>query len=210
MKKSIIVAAAASLLAIPAVAQMQPAPGASAMPAAGLPAPAMPASAMRVPMTRSDTEARLRNRLTQMDANRDGTVTRSEVMTQRQDRRFAAMDANRDGSISRAEFDAQANRQSARRAERAERRADRREARGQTGDRPMRGAMMRRGARGQGNEIAMLARGDANGSIVIAEAVKRALDRFDATDSNRDGLISADERRAARESMRAEWRARRG
>ena len=47
--------------------------------------------------------------------------------------------------------------------------------------------------------------GDGKG-IVIADAVKKALERFDATDTNKDGTISPDERKAAREAMRKSWR----
>ena len=36
--------------------------------------------------------------------------------------------------------------------------------------------------------------------------MKKALERFDATDTNKDGTISPEERRAQRETRRKAWR----
>jgi len=38
--------------------------------------------------------------------------------------------------------------------------------------------------------------------IVIADAVKKALERFDAADTNKDGTISPEERKAQRDKWR--------
>jgi hypothetical protein len=162
----VMTAAAAAGVTVPALAQMAPAP-----------------------TTRAEVEARVKDRLGKVDADRNGTVTRDEMRSYRETRRkeradaqFAAMDADRNGSVTRAEFDSwQANRGARMAAMRAER-----------PQRAMRMAMRteRRGAMwGQ--------------DIVIADAVKRALDRFDSVDINKDGTVTPDERRTAREARRA-------
>ena len=50
----------------------------------------------------------------------------------------------------------------------------------------------------------MLRQADANndGAITLAELQTAALTRFDAVDSNKDGTISAAERKAQRDKMR--------
>jgi hypothetical protein len=48
----------------------------------------------------------------------------------------------------------------------------------------------------------IMADGDGKG-IVIADAVKKALDRFDAADTNKDGTLTPDERKARRDARRA-------
>jgi len=134
------------------------------------------------PQTRLEAEARIKERLIRMDSNRDGAVTREEIrahvgeaMKQHQDATFAAMDANNDGSVSRAEFDAHRDGRIAMRGE---------------GKRERRMAM-----RG-------FADADGDGRIVIDDVVKKALERFDAADANKDGTLTPEERRAAREAMR--------
>lgn len=53
-----------------------------------------------------------------------------------------------------------------------------------------------------------LVRADANGDGVItrAETIAEAQARFDAMDTNKDGKVTPEERDAAREAMRAQWR----
>ena len=46
-----------------------------------------------------------------------------------------------------------------------------------------------------------------DGKVTEAEATAAALSRFDAADTNKDGTISDAERQAAREKMRAAWKA---
>ena len=53
-----------------------------------------------------------------------------------------------------------------------------------------------------GHDGAVMADGDGKG-IVIADAVKKALERFDAADTNKDGKLTPDERKAQREAWRA-------
>ncbi|MEH3159168.1 MAG: hypothetical protein PGN08_09710 [Sphingomonas taxi] len=53
-----------------------------------------------------------------------------------------------------------------------------------------------------------LMRADANGDGIItrAEMITDAQARFDAMDTNKDGKVTPEERDAAREAMRAQWR----
>jgi Ca2+-binding EF-hand superfamily protein len=184
----------------------------AAFPAAAQPGPdrARPAG----PLTRAAVQAQVDARFAAVDADRDGFVTQAEARAraeagraERQARRgerraalFDRLDANRDGSISRAEFDA---RRPAARGEREGQReagADRRAHRfAQRADRRAhRGALMARfGARAF---AAMDA--DHDGRVSRAEASARALAMFDRADANRDGTVTIEERRAAREAFR--------
>lgn len=135
-------------------------------------------------VARAEVEAKLRERLGKADANRDGVVTRDEMRAraeagraERRAKRFDTLDVNRDDRLTREEF------------------ASAEAIRPQGGMRGTRlGKMMRkRGAMALG----------ADGRIEIDAAVRRALERFDAADQNRDGTLTPEERRTAREAMRA-------
>lgn len=135
-------------------------------------------------------------RLTALDTNRDGVVSPEERAAAMQARRaeragdrFAKLDANGDGSISRAEFDAG----HAARPDRGPRAA-------RAGDREGRRGGAHHAMRGQGRE---------RGPVVIAEASAKLGERFDKMDADRDGVISADERRAAMSAQRADRQERR-
>ena len=132
-------------------------------------------------------------RLTALDANRDGSISVEErqaaMQAKRAERandRFAKLDANGDGSISRAEFDAglQVRPDRGPRPERAGRHPGRDGA--------------RHAMRGPGRE------GRERGPVVIADVAAKLGERFDKMDADRDGVISADERRAAMTAHRAE------
>jgi hypothetical protein len=166
---------------------------------------------------RSDVEARVKERLMKYDANSDGVITRDEMtaftdarMTARSDGEFAAMDTDRNGSISRAEFDAF---HASRDHDRMEMSRRREWAEGgmpppppptppvppRPGDAaPPPPAPPAPPAVSSRMHI-MAGGGDR---IVIADAVKKALARFDASDANKDGMLSADERKAARDAWR--------
>lgn len=135
-------------------------------------------------------------RLTALDANRDGSVSVEERQAAVQARRaefanarFAKLDANGDGAISRAEFDAgfAAHGQRGPGAERA----------GRPGG-PRHAAMRGRGP------------GRQAGPVVISEVVAKLGERFDKLDANHDGVVTADERRAAMTAMRGARHDRRG
>lgn len=152
------------------------------------PTPRAPSPAMRdiEPQQRTEVEARLRARLGAMDTNKDGTVSTDEMRSYAQteskaryDREFADMDADRNGQISRAEFDAQ--------------HANRPTARGMGGMRAMAGM--------RGGDVSGMGFPGGQG-MVINDVVADVLQRFDATDANKDGRVSPEERRAMRDRLR--------
>ena len=183
--KSILIGGGA-LLALAGVAQAQ-----------GNAAPARGAE-----MTRQQAVERADQMFGRFDANNDGQVTQDEARqsvaarsAERQQRRaarqgqaFERLDANRDGQLSREEFE-----------QRRAMRTERREARGQRGA----------GRRGGGGGMGMGMRGaqaaqlfGSDGVITRDEFRQQAVQRFDATDANRDGTVTRDERRAARQQGR--------
>jgi hypothetical protein len=134
-------------------------------------------------------------RLTSADTNRDGSVTADERraamqarMAGRADARFDRLDADDNGSVSRAEFDAAREAGRDARADRGPRRmgAHRGPARGQRG----------------------MARMEARGPVVIADAQARAEQAFTRLDSDSDGFVTAAEGRAGRQAMREHRRGR--
>jgi Ca2+-binding EF-hand superfamily protein len=70
------------------------------------------------------------------------------------------------------------------------------------------GGMMGMGRGGEG----WFERMDANkdGKVTLAEATAMPLAMFDKADTNKDGTLSPEEREAAHEKMRQEWKAKRG
>lgn len=157
-------------------------------------------------MTREQVEQRTAAAFERMDANKDGVLDaadrealkaqRGEQRAQRQEARFDRLDADSDGAISRAEFDA-AHEQA--RAKFAERGKDGKHA-GYRGHRL--GGFGGFGGRGQ-----FKASGDK--SITQAAFTAAALERFDRTDANNDGTVTAAERREAFKAFREQRRAKR-
>lgn len=172
---------------------------------------------------RSDVEARVKDRLGKLDADKDGTVTREEMTAfadarsrARDDAAFVAMDTDHNGTISRAEFDAFHAKGHASTVVQTSN-GDGTKVRVETRRMAMRGdgpdgmmppppppspdgkphvrmmMMDRDGA---------MTMADGDGRIVIADAVKKALARFDAIDTNKDGTISPEERKAGRDALR--------
>ncbi len=182
MKKFVLAAAAVAAVATPLLAQQMARPQSGG---AG--------------MTRAQVESRVRERFAQVDANRDGFVTKAEGETMRDrirgerrenrgERRaasFAALDANKDGQISRAEFDAP---RGGDRAERRERRMERRAFR----------AHHRGLARFGGAKLFERLDADRDSRVSLAEVTGAALRRFDMSDANKDGTVTREERRAVR------------
>jgi EF hand len=69
------------------------------------------------------------------------------------------------------------------------------------------------GHRGRGDPMAKHMDTDKDGSVSKAEllaAQQKQLEMFDRADTNKDGKLSADERKAFHETMRAEHRAKKG
>jgi len=152
-------------------------------------------------LTRQQAVERADRLFARLDLDNDGRATAEEARQAAQQRRaeragrmFERLDANRDGSVSRAEFD-QA------RAQRAEQRAER----GRRGPR-----MGMRGLRHGGPGMRAGRMFGEQGFVTREQMRERALARFDRLDADRDGTVTADERRQAREQMRQRIRERRG
>lgn len=148
--------------------------------------------------TRADVQSRVAARFAKLDANRDGFVTQAETdallaqrgakraeRTQRRAERrdpakiFDRLDANKDGAISRAEFAAAPH--------------------------PDRKGGPRGGVhRGVAGRMFGISDVNRDGRVSLAEAQQAALQHFDQADSNRDGQLTREERRAGRQQMRAQ------
>ncbi|MDO7835672.1 EF-hand domain-containing protein [Sphingobium sp. HBC34] len=155
-------------------------------------------------ISKAELTAALDARFARMDADKDGQITqkdRDAMRQQRQDARFVALDTDKNGQISKAEF-------AAAHQARADRRA---ELRGPGGpDAPGRGGRFhhgpgRGGMMGHGGFGGM---GEANkdGVITKAEFTAGATAMFDRADTDKDGFVTADEMKAARQAMRGAWR----
>lgn len=148
-------------------------------------------------VSKAEMTAALEARFARMDVDGDGKLTpkdRELKRQQRLDARFAAMDTDRNGQISKAEFTAA---QEARASKRAEMRGgggpDGHKWRG----RPHRGF----GMAGPGGKDAV---------VTKADFVARGMAMFDRADANKDGFVTADEMKAARQAMRGTWQDRKG
>lgn len=158
-------------------------------------------------VTRAEAQAHAAQMFARLDANRDGQVDaadRAAHRAERQAKRFASLDADSNGAISKAEWD----QHSADRAAKWADRGDKRAAAGEAGEGKRHG-MRGPGKRGghHGMRGGMMAKADTNGDKAISQAEFQtaALARFDASDANKDGQVTAEERKA----QRGEWRARR-
>lgn len=152
-------------------------------------------------LTRAAAEQRATQMFQRLDVNGDGQLDQADREA-RQKARFDRIDADGDGAISFAEFTAP--------RERAQR-----------GDRAERGQRMTR-QDGEGRRIGMRGMraghpgffgkaGGAGGDRVItqAEFVAAALERFDRLDANKDGVVTREEQKAARDAMREQRQAKR-
>ena len=115
---------------------------------------------------------------------------------------FDRLDSNKDGSISRDEF-------AKGREERIEKRIVIRDGKAEAGaDGTKRFHHRGMGGKGGMGGARMIVLADTNkdGRITLAEAETLALQHFDRMDSNRDGQVTSEERRAARPEMIREFR----
>ena len=214
MKKTLLLTGAVALLAAPLIAQDRKDHEGHDVQGKMMP---------RAPMTRAEVEARVKTHFAEMDANKDGAVTQAEVDAARaahkskmQDEMFAKIDTDKDGSISRAEFDAHHQHMMSGHMPPPPAAPGAPDAPPMAGHGDMKmmqmghgkGRMGGMGAMG-GMDARMFSMADANkdGKVTEAEATAAALSRFDAADTNKDGTISDAERQAAREKMRAAWKA---
>jgi hypothetical protein len=155
-------------------------------------------------ISKAELTAALESRFAKLDADHDGQLTPKDRDLRRQERaekRFAAMDTDRNGQISKAEFMAA---QQARAAKWAEKRA---ETRGPDGGPGARGpGKWRRGPHRGPGVPGPMAEARRDGVVTKAEFMAGPLAMFDRADTNKDGFVTADELRAARQAMRGERR----
>ncbi len=179
----------------------------------------------RPEMTRAAVQERAAQMFARLDANTDGKIDAADRVarnaarnaarntgqttaqaTDRTSARFARLDTNADGAISAEEFAAPGNprrgRMGAGRAAadgevRAEARAEARPE-GQRGMRRMARQGDRRGAMGNARAVLGQADTDNDGTVSQGEFSAAMLARFDAADADANGIVSPEERRAAR------------
>ncbi|AIT80116.1 EF-hand domain-containing protein [Novosphingobium pentaromativorans] len=159
-------------------------------------------------VTRSESQAMAAAMFARMDVNKDGKLDRTdreERRTEMKNRMFEMLDANKDGSISKQEFmDA--------------RHPGHDGMRGPGGpgmdDAGMDGMDGHHGKRGDkrgwhrgGMAMMKMADTDNDGAISQAEFEAAAARHFDMMDANKDGTVTKEERKAARDKMKAQWQA---
>lgn len=128
-------------------------------------------------MTKAELTTKLQTRFAALDTNKDGKVTpeeRKAAMEKRFDEHFAKMDTDHNGQLSKTELKAA------------------HDARG-----PMMGRHGGKGGRG-GMGGMEGPRGDANATITRDQFMAGPLAMFDRADANKDGTVTAEERKAAR------------
>lgn len=211
MTKFLMVATA--LLAGTAIAQT--APVSQPAPAVQQTVPAPTAHPMRNKVTTRDEAVQMvRQHFGEMDSNKDGTITSTEIEAARTKRfedfksfdgghamvmgdpnaAFDRLDVNKDSYISRDEFTKGHEQRVERRIEkRAERKNSPRE-----GKEVRRHVMRMHGPGGFGGRMMEMADTNKDGQITQAEAEGLALQHFDQMDTNRDGQVTPEERRAGR------------
>jgi Ca2+-binding EF-hand superfamily protein len=174
-------------------------------------------------MTRAEMVAMVREHFGKMDADKDGSITTTEIAetrgkwaekhkeggaphTMRFEKRdpnaaFDRLDANKDGSISRDEF-AKAH------EERIERRVEIRKEHqeGAKDGKAVRHVMREHRMGGFGGRMIVMADTNKDGKITLAEAEALALQHFDQMDTNRDGQVTPEERRAGRPMIIKQFR----
>lgn len=144
--------------------------------------------------TRAQAQERATKMFERMDVNSDGVIDAADREA-RMKQRFDKMDTDKNGSISFAEFSA-----------RPEWKGKRAEA-GEPNDRGPREGKRghHRMGRGGHGPMGMMADTNKDGKITKAEFQAHALAKFDAMDTDKNGTVTAAERKAARDVMRAKF-----
>jgi len=204
--KEFLIGSAGIIFAGAALAQVAP----TAQPATPPAVPQATPLPERV-QTRDEMVSKVREHFAQLDANKDGVLTREEadagrklfrerIRTKFAERRahrmekrdpnaaFDRLDSNKDGAVSRDEF-----------AQHREQRIERHAMRHAPGATPA-PRMHRFGGMIAGHMFDMA---DANkdGRVTLQEATAAAASHFDMADANRDGRITPDERRQMHRQM---------
>ncbi|WP_022683798.1 EF-hand domain-containing protein [Sphingobium bisphenolivorans] len=151
-------------------------------------------------VTKAELTTALNARFAKLDANRDGkldTADRDLLRQQRLDARFAALDTDKNGQISKAEFTAG-----------HQERFGRGDAGGRRGGPD--GHHGRGGHHGLGRGMMFGGSGEAGASVTREQFLARPIAMFDKADTNKDGKVTADEMKAARQAMRDSWKGRKG
>ena len=148
-------------------------------------------------VTKTEALAAADARFAKMDVNADGKLDAADK-TAKVKQHFAEMDADKNGSINEAEFVAAHEARMAKREDRREMHMGQAGADGM--ERGGRGGHKGRHGGKHGGGMKMLAMADTNGDKAVTKAEFRtaAEARFAKADTNADGTISADERKAGR------------
>ncbi len=142
-------------------------------------------------LTRAQAQTKAEEMFARLDANKDGVVNsadREARMKAMRESAFTALDTDKNGQISRDEF--------------MNAKQD-----GKRGKMGMHNGGEMRGHWGKQGRGMKGADGAKNASVTKAQFVSEALTRFDKLDANKDGKVTAEERKAGRDAMRSEWRA---
>lgn len=173
-------------------------------------------------VTRAEAQAAATAMFTRMDVNKDGKLDKADRAAGRaamQDRMFEKLDTDKNGAISKSEFAAHHG---------PDRDGPGRDHEGMGHGAMGHGAMghgamgndMADGPKGPGKGgmrghrmgggmmmMARMADTDKDGALSQAEFTAAAAKHFDMADANHDGQITAAERQAMHEKMKAEWQA---
>ncbi len=169
------------------------------------------AAPARPDITRAQAAEQAGKMFDKLDFNKDGKIDAADFKARRDARLqalFDRLDTNKNGSITRDEFMAG--------MEHGRRGPDGRQAEGKPGEgrhfggghRGGPGGMMHHRMGGMGGMGGGMMK-PGQGPVTKSEFVAARLAKFDAADTNHDGVLTAQERQAEREKMRAEWQAKR-
>lgn len=142
-------------------------------------------------VTRAEAQAHSAEMFAMMDVNKDGKLDQADRAAHEsamRDEHFTKLDSNKDGSISRAEFDAG-------------------HSGGAEGDRHQGPGM---GGERMGGMMMQMADANKDQAISRDEFTAAHLKHFEMSDTNKDGRLTPQERRAARAKMRGHMQGKMG